>query len=381
MSAIFDVVIGLVFIYLLLSLITSAAKELVETWIKQRAFFLKEGVLTLFGENRPVHGPLAKAWRSLVSICLRLLGKPQPLGGFAWKLYDHPLICCLSDNYSPSYIPAENFASALLDLVLPKPNPTDAGGQGAAVNPAGAGNPAAIQAVRNAIDTISVENVRKALLALYDEAEGDMPKFRAKVEAWFNAAMEAVSGAYKRWTQVIIFLIGAAITVALNVDTINIITRLSQDKVARDRVIGDALEFNRTHPPAKNASTKPAQTTNGTTAAAPAKGKPSNATAAISTGTPGSNGSQDRTNIEDALKDQIQRDLTLLQSTGLPIGWADGDLERQLGGRCLMARLAGWLLTAIAISFGAPFWFDVLNKFIVVRSAIKPAANPEPKRS
>ena len=32
----------------------------------------------------------------------------------------------------------------------------------------------------------------------------------------------------------------------------------------------------------------------------------------------------------------------------------------------------GWLLTAFAVCLGAPFWFDVLNKFIVVRSTVKP---------
>jgi hypothetical protein len=30
--------------------------------------------------------------------------------------------------------------------------------------------------------------------------------------------------------------------------------------------------------------------------------------------------------------------------------------------------LLGWLFTAIALSFGAPVWFDVLNKFIGLRS-------------
>ena len=31
--------------------------------------------------------------------------------------------------------------------------------------------------------------------------------------------------------------------------------------------------------------------------------------------------------------------------------------------------LAGWILTAIAASLGAPFWFDTLNKFMNVRAA------------
>jgi hypothetical protein len=372
MSPILDVVIGLVFIYLLLSLITSAAKELLEAWVKQRATYLKEGLLTLFGENKPVQLPLRKAWRSLVSLCLRLLGKPRPLAGFAWKLYEHPLICCLSDDYNPSYIPAQNFASALLDIVLPKPNPAAPAAPGAPVSPAGGVSPATVGAVRGAIEKIPVDNVRKALLALYDEAEGDMTKFRAKVEAWFNAAMEAVSGAYKRWTQVVVFLIGAAITVGINADTLNIISRLSKDRAARDRVVADALEFSRQHPPAKNNGTNTTQPTAGPAAATPARGNPPNGAPTDSTGTPGSDGSPDRTNLEDTLKTEIEKDLKLLQSTGLPIGWAS---ESSVS----LASAAGWLLTAIAISVGAPFWFDVLNKFIVVRSAIKPASNAPTK--
>jgi len=37
-----------------------------------------------------------------------------------------------------------------------------------------------------------------------------------------------------------------------------------------------------------------------------------------------------------------------------------------------MVRILGWLVTALALSLGAPFWFDLLNKFIVVRSTVKP---------
>jgi hypothetical protein len=35
-------------------------------------------------------------------------------------------------------------------------------------------------------------------------------------------------------------------------------------------------------------------------------------------------------------------------------------------------RILGWLVTALALSLGAPFWFDLLNKFIVVRGTVKP---------
>ena len=44
--------------------------------------------------------------------------------------------------------------------------------------------------------------------------------------------------------------------------------------------------------------------------------------------------------------------------------------ERDLG--IWLERVLGWLLTGCAVSLGAPFWFDLLNKFVVVRSTVKP---------
>jgi hypothetical protein len=72
-----------------------------------------------------------------------------------------------------------------------------------------------------------------------------------------------------------------------------------------------------------------------------------------------------------------------LDSLGLPIGWpGNGDTTmtwpgwhwKTKGGWWwqLYWHGVGWLLTALAISLGAPFWFDMLNKLIVVRSTVKP---------
>ena len=36
--------------------------------------------------------------------------------------------------------------------------------------------------------------------------------------------------------------------------------------------------------------------------------------------------------------------------------------------------LLGWLLAALAISLGAPFWFNVLNRVLAVRSTLKPTS-------
>lgn len=71
---------------------------------------------------------------------------------------------------------------------------------------------------------------------------------------------------------------------------------------------------------------------------------------------------------------------------GLPIGWSSGAiaaltlpvhmaegtidlLSGFLGG---LEILTGYLLTALAVTLGAPFWFDMLNRMMVIRATVKP---------
>jgi hypothetical protein len=86
---------------------------------------------------------------------------------------------------------------------------------------------------------------------------------------------------------------------------------------------------------------------------------------------------------------RYEANLLRLQGLGLPVGW-NTDVENRWPGWRLhgsefwsewskLTRIhgLGWLLTALAISLGAPLWFDLLNKFMVVRSVIKPREVPD----
>jgi hypothetical protein len=69
--------------------------------------------------------------------------------------------------------------------------------------------------------------------------------------------------------------------------------------------------------------------------------------------------------------------LARIDLLGLPVGWDTPGSKfpgwnLKLWWEATKTHFPGWLLTALAISLGAPFWFDLLNKFIVVRSAVKP---------
>ena len=107
MPPILDVTIGLLFVYLLFSLIVTAARELCaaftsSSWDK-RAELLKEGIGELLCDD---NGKNAKK-------------------NLSEEFYNHPLIKALSpnkDNAQPNYIPRETFVSTLLDLIA-RPNP------------------------------------------------------------------------------------------------------------------------------------------------------------------------------------------------------------------------------------------------------------------
>jgi hypothetical protein len=93
-SQVFDVVIGLVFVYLLLSIICTAANEMIATLFALRAGNLAKGIANLFTDRR--------------------------IKGLDKLFYDHPLIKSLyRGERKPSYIPPHTFALAFLDGIAP----------------------------------------------------------------------------------------------------------------------------------------------------------------------------------------------------------------------------------------------------------------------
>jgi hypothetical protein len=60
------------------------------------------------------------------------------------------------------------------------------------------------------------------LKGIVDRTSGDLEKIRAQVASWFDNAMDRVSGAYKRMTQLITFLIAFGVAGALNIDAIQV---------------------------------------------------------------------------------------------------------------------------------------------------------------
>jgi hypothetical protein len=343
-SAILEVATGIVFIYLLLSLMCTALREGLEGFLRTRASYLESGIRELLFDSQGTN--LAKSF------------------------YEHPLVYSLfPGNYAspsagttagpltrgyklPAYIPAGNFAAALMDIVARGPSPDSATAAQSGVEPhpnADSTQPVTIADIRKHIQLIANPPVQRAVLAALDTANGDLEKAKKNLEHWYDSAMDRVSGRYKRSTQAILFWIGLVIAVGFNVDTISLADYLYRNETQRGAIIAQA-------------------------------------------GLVSSNQAFLESNFKD-VREQVE-------GLQLPIGWdflfvqnaqqtkvdAKLDASAAQNSNSLVARLTpfwnayhvwltkplGWLLTAFAITLGAPFWFDILNKIMIIRSTVKP---------
>jgi hypothetical protein len=271
-STILEVAIGLVFVYLLLSMLCSTINEqVIARFLALRATILKEGI------DNMLPGPQGSKGSDLVD-----------------QLYKHPLIKGLSQNAAsnnprkPSYIPGDTFAHALMDVVH---------GHG--------------------VDNTPAPPIPDSLALLLKKANDDPAEELASIETWYNTTMDRVSGWYKRRVQLIIFALGFVIVVGLNIDTFSLITNLTNNSVMRAAIVSAAQ---------------------------------------------GSAGTQSSAGFA-----ALQQTVVQIQPA---IGWSTSTLPADFWGWVL--KIVGLLATIFAVSLGAPFWFDVLNKFMTFRSSGAP---------
>jgi uncharacterized membrane protein YgcG len=337
-STALEVLIGMVFIYLLLSLLCSAVAEYIEAWRNVRAKNLRKGIELLLNDLDEA-GVNIKQGTDLAS-----------------RLYQHGLVRPLYRRAGqlPSYIPSRTFALALWNIATEKAGP-------------GTTDLAKIRAV---IDAVPNHELKQALETLIDDAQGNFAKARRNIEDWYEGAMDRVSGWYKRRVQMLLLAIGFVTAAAINADTINIAKVLIRDPALRSSVVA-AAEAELEKP-----------TTTAALAAAKAPPPPAAAAAAPApTATP----APDAIAQIEAARENVRRAKAQLNELGLPLGWVG--VERDAAGQITnrddlrrrpadfnewVLKFFGIFLTGLAISQGSPFWFDLLNKFMVIRSTVKP---------
>lgn len=303
--------ISLAFVYLLLSALCSAIQELIANLGKWRANTLEAGIKNLLQDE----GLTNELYNHVL---LKGIWRPN------W------LIKKTSKIHKPAYMSSAMFAQVVQDMRATKqnnlPEPT--------------------------------KKVLDALLLGIDDVEEQ----KRKIEHWFDDAMDAVSGWYKRKANAWLWIIAGVVCVALNADTISIGKVLWDDPTARAALVQSANEY-----VAKKAAARESNNTQGTP-----------------------NG----VDLEKEARARLQavKDArTTLNGLSIPLGWcvasesgnADSSCttERQLPlGYGWILKLFGLLLSVLAVSQGAPFWFDLLQKAVNLRLAGDPPPDSRPAK-
>lgn len=377
-SVVLDVVIGLVFIYLLYSLLASVLQEIIATNIRLRAYMLRRAIVKMLDDTN----------------CNKCSSEK-----FSNIFYDHPLIKYLGtkswfekifrakEKTKPSYITPENFSKVIIDLLRGEKYRLG-GSQSERIGVAiSEGKLSATKGNQPEI-IIETETIRY-LKSIWADSQGDVEKFKVLLEQWFNDTMERARGWYKQQVQVILFVLGFFIAAFFNVDTIVIAKKLSNDKEARAQMVNMANSYIESSSSIKIRSGEDKLTLdseaikrvdslyqeldkqlNGDIAKA-------NSILGLGAWLPDSIEVSWQKVANDAInkiavfpifidkKALPKKDLTAMPKY---VGFGFWDKFSYLF--CLMwYHKIGFLLTAIAISFGAPFWFDLLNKLMKLRGS------------
>ena len=218
-SGVLDLVIGLVFLFLVFSLIASGIYETGARILESRSRLLWNALRDLLdgdadgGDQRPVVG--AAAGTALTE-----------------RLYAHPLIRQLEEQRATdlfqrsrvSHIPPGDFGRALVDVLVP------------------AGTTAtSVDALRSAIDDADLpDELKRSLLPLAADAGATLDHVRRDIGDWFDGRMDVASRIYKRNTRWIMVAIGFVVALGFNVDALGATQELYQDDAMRAAITEQA---------------------------------------------------------------------------------------------------------------------------------------------
>ena len=304
-----DLAIALSFIFLLLALTCTTINETIAGIVNSRGKTLEKGIADLLQSS------------SLKD-----------------QFYSHPLIQGLQSTKTggkrlPSYISSDNFSLVLMDIL--------SGSAGAGTSQGLRQGVAQMQSPARTILTAVLQNARYTT-------------DQERIEAWFEQGMSRVTGWYKRTAQVRVFVLAALVTLLMNADTLKILQTLWNNPTMTAVVIESAK--GRLQKGRPDVEALPMVKYD----------NPDDPTASTPTEIP----------ERDVVSDNERRLL------GEVMGW-QGDWYDDYPGHenhgygswilyLLRKHILGWLITILAVSLGAPFWFDVLNKFMNARNAGKP---------
>lgn len=340
MGTVLDIAIGLAFVFALVALICTGLQEWVSGMMNLRGKTLWEGIQSmLLADAAKATDPGQALDTALAKHPLVKGSVPDrfyALGLFKWFIGIREPSADIGST-KPSYLDASVFATALADSI---------GAQWK-------GGSRRYDDFGLAVAAMPEGELKTLLLKMVDETRSDPIRLRTAVEAWYDETMKRVSGWYKRRVQALLVFIGLIVAIGLNIDAIYIANSMATHTELRKALADQAV--------------KAAEANQVSQAAAP-----TGPAAAAS-------GSLDAAFAAEAqrAKKQAQDAQKQLQNLNLPIGW-DGAGRPVNDFSDWLLRALGWGLTALAASFGAPFWFQLIGRLAPLRAAgSKPATKSD----
>ena len=194
------------------------------------------------------------------------------------------------------------------------------------------------------------------------EKESKLAKARQNVEKWFDDSMDRVSGVFKRYSQWLALIIGFAIALILNVDSVDLTLYLWREPTVRQALAENAANFELTQ---EDLEANPEE----------ALQNFRNQFVGLSLPIGWGFTRVETSSFYDSNCQLFPREG---QSFGLPVIGSNlcitppnANNQANLG-----LKILGILLTALAARQGAPFWFDILKRVVNLRGT---GANPAEK--
>ncbi len=327
-----DVAIGLVFIFFIFSLFVSGIVELINSIFGQRARLLR------IAFDKLLNTELSAAF-------------------FAHKLTDVKRQKFWGSTKPINYLSADSFSTVLIDLMVKAAQKTDP----TLATPTSTTQ--TLTAIRQGLQHASLRDVKELIEPILAKSD-NFKVFKAELHNWYNGYMEQVSGWYKRFAQGMIWVVSVVVTLAFNVDTIHLTNRLFNDSGLREQLVTQAVK-----------ATQKGNSPILTDAAFMSYLRDTHSPVIDTAGhVNGVLSASDTLVVQSAYVQFAQSRIEDLQ---LPVSWKQirGGLDLQPGQTGVSAFL-GWILTAAALSFGAPFWFELLLKLVNIRNtARRPPGN------
>lgn len=334
MGPLLDTSIGLVMLYLLLSGAVSSVQELVAQLLGLRSSVLKRGIAQLLRDEKL----RAEFLRHPMIANLSSSNEGKIAADRKWYKRSH----------GPSYMSSRTFARVVMDLLQTRGERLLPPGQAQTESNTEWNFPA----IRAALQELS-PSLAKSLEILIRASADRVDRFEGQLESWFDTTMDRASGWYKRKSQALGFGISLVVVGILNADSIYVARTLWSDAELRDALTAQAQSY-------------VADTVRIAADAQPTPIADSGAQPPNDSASEGELASTDFTVIGDELE-ALRITKTALDRLELPIGWHDAALPPTTGS--WFVKIFGLLISVMAASLGAPFWFQLLSRLISVRGS------------